>query len=52
MLFRFGDCTFDTNAYSLNRDGEAKRLSPKVFQVLHYLLMHRERVITKQELSE
>lgn len=52
MLFRFAGCILDTRAYSLNRDGESKRLSPKVFQVLHYLLTHRDRVVTKQELSE
>lgn len=52
MLFRFGGCTFDTRAYELSRDGESRRLAPKVFQVLHYLLTHRERVVTKQELSE
>ncbi len=52
VLFRFGDCTLDTRAYALSRDGESKRLSPKIFQALHYLLMHRERVVTKQELSE
>ena len=27
-------------------------LRPKVFQVLHYLLRHRDRVISKQELRE
>lgn len=52
VLFRFGGCTFDTRAYALSRDGESKRLTPKVFQVLNYLLIHRERVVTKQELSE
>lgn len=52
MLFRFAGCILDTRAYSLNRDGESRRLSPKVFQVLHYLLTHRDRVVTKQELSE
>ncbi len=52
VLFRFADCIIDTHTYSLSRNGESQRLSPKVFQVLHYLLIHRERVITKQELSE
>ncbi|PON13375.1 hypothetical protein C2W62_34680 [Candidatus Entotheonella serta] len=33
-------------------NGEGIRLSPKVFQTLIYLLEHRDRVISKQELAE
>jgi Transcriptional regulatory protein, C terminal len=52
MRYVFGDCVFDTERYVLHRAGQPIRLRPKVFQVLIYLLAHRERVITKQELSE
>src|SRR5262249_30289661 len=36
----------------LHRAGQAVPLRPKVFQVLLYLLTHRERVVDKQELCE
>ena len=52
MRYVFGDCIFDTERYVLHRAGQPIRLRPKVFQLLVYLLTHRERVVTKQELSE
>ena len=50
MLYVFGDCALDTNLYALHRAGQSIRLRPKVFQVLIYLLAHRERVVSRQEL--
>jgi DNA-binding winged helix-turn-helix (wHTH) protein len=52
MHYTFGDCVLDTQRYVLHRAGQPVRLRPKVFQVLVYLLSHRERVVTKQELNE
>jgi len=52
MRYVFGECILDTQQYVLYRAGHALPLQPKVFQVLHYLLTHRDRVISKQELSE
>ncbi len=48
----FGQCELDIQLYTLYRSGEGIRLSPKVFQALVYLLEHRERVVSKQELAE
>src|SRR5262249_16640771 len=42
----------DTESYVVQRTGLTIPLRPKVFQVLHYLLRHRDRVISKQELQE
>src|SRR6516162_2864350 len=50
MLYRFADCTLDTQLYTLERAGQTTRLAPKVFEVLGYLLAHRDRVVSKQEL--
>src|SRR5215831_17955931 len=50
MLYVFGDCALDTNLYALHRAGQSIRPRPKVFQVLIYLLAHRERVVSRQEL--
>src|SRR5262247_4066510 len=52
MRYLFADCLLDTQCYLLRRAGQSIRLRPKVFQVLTYLLTHRDRVIPKQELCE
>src|SRR5262245_8633289 len=52
MLYHFADCVLDTRLYTLQRAGQRTRLSPKVFEVLCYLLEHRDRVVSKQELCE
>src|SRR5499427_11027034 len=50
MLYRFADCVLDTQLYTLERAGQSTRLAPKVFEVLCYLIEHRDRVVSKQEL--
>ena len=50
MIYAFGDCTLDTQLYTVQRAGQSIRLRPKVFQVLRYLLEHRDCIISKQEL--
>ena len=52
MRYRFGDYVFDTRRHELHHAGEPIKLRRKVFEVLAYLLVHRERVVTKQELLE
>src|SRR5436190_23692086 len=52
MIYAFGDCELDTDLYVLRRAHQVVHLSPKVFQVLIYLLEHRDRVIDKDELCE
>jgi class 3 adenylate cyclase/tetratricopeptide (TPR) repeat protein len=50
MRYVFGDCTFDTACYALHRAGVRIPLRPKVFQLLAYLITHRDRVVLKDEL--
>src|SRR5215813_8226253 len=50
MIYRFADCVLDTQLYTLDRAGQSTRLAPKVFEVLCYLIAHRDRVVSKQEL--
>jgi TolB-like protein/DNA-binding winged helix-turn-helix (wHTH) protein len=50
MIYQFGDCTFDTSLYSVRRGGQRIRLRPKVFRVCRYLLEHRDRVVSREEL--
>jgi class 3 adenylate cyclase/DNA-binding winged helix-turn-helix (wHTH) protein/predicted ATPase len=52
MIYRFADCALDTHLYTLQRAGQSTRLAPKVFEVLCYLIEHRDRVISKQELCD
>jgi TolB-like protein/DNA-binding winged helix-turn-helix (wHTH) protein len=50
MIYRFGDCILDTNLYTLQRGGQTFRLRLKVFRMCHYLLEHRDRVVSREEL--
>src|ERR1700750_3282144 len=49
---RFLDFELDEQSYELRRDGEVVELRRKVFDVLRYLVMHGERLVTKDELLE
>jgi DNA-binding winged helix-turn-helix (wHTH) protein/tetratricopeptide (TPR) repeat protein len=49
---RFGDCELSVERIELRRGGEIIDLEPQVFEVLAYLLRHRERVVPKTELLD
>ncbi|MBI3326610.1 MAG: tetratricopeptide repeat protein [Nitrospinae bacterium] len=51
MIYVFGDCELDTCLYTLQRAGQTNRLRPKVFGVCLYLLEHRDRVVSREELG-
>jgi DNA-binding winged helix-turn-helix (wHTH) protein/predicted ATPase len=50
MRYAFAECILDTRLYTLHREGTTVRLRPKAFQVLQYLLEHRDHVVSKDEL--
>lgn len=52
MRYRFGDCVFDDARGELRRLDDVIPLEPQVLAVLHYLLVHRQRVISRDELLE
>src|SRR5215831_11175661 len=52
MIYRFGNYELDTQRCELRYTGQLVAIEPKVFEVLAYLLQHRDRVITKEELLE
>jgi DNA-binding winged helix-turn-helix (wHTH) protein len=52
MIFSFGDCDLDTDSFELRRGGILERVEPQVFEVLRYLLLHRDRLVTKNELLD
>ena len=50
MIYRFGQCEFNTHCHTLRHADQVLRPRPKVFRVLTYLLEHADRVVTRQEL--
>ena len=51
MPIRFGKFELDEEQFILQRAGEGISLRPKVFDLLLYLVRHRERVVPRQELT-
>ncbi|MGD8396482.1 MAG: transcriptional regulator, partial [Candidatus Eiseniibacteriota bacterium] len=52
MLYHFGDFELDEGGRELRLAGREVVLQPRVFDLLVYLVRHRDRVITKDELLE
>lgn len=49
-IFRFGDCELDEELYQVRRGGQPVDLEPRAYDLLHYLVRHRDRVVPKDEL--
>jgi DNA-binding winged helix-turn-helix (wHTH) protein len=52
MRYLFDGYVLDTQRYELHRAGTRVHLRPKGFQLLAYLLAHRDRVVPKAELLD
>ena len=52
MVLAFADCEVDGELYQLRRAGRPVKIEPKVFDVLVFLVEHRERVVSKIELLD
>ena len=52
MRYVFGDYVLDLQRYELCCGGKPVPVRPKVCEVLAYLLAHRNRVVSKDELIE
>jgi TolB-like protein len=50
LLYCFEKCAIDTDRRELRRGAELIPLEPKVFDLLVYLIQHRERVVSKDDL--
>ena len=50
MIYAFGDYELDEALFELRRAQTRVAIEPKVFNVLAYLLINRDRVVTKDEL--
>jgi class 3 adenylate cyclase/DNA-binding winged helix-turn-helix (wHTH) protein/tetratricopeptide (TPR) repeat protein len=50
--YTFGEWQLDTRLYELRCSGKPVKLEPKVYDVLLYLIEHRDHVVSTQELME
>ena len=50
MIFRFADVEIDVDVLEVRRNGTVIDLEPKVYDVLIYLIRHRDRLVPKAEL--
>lgn len=51
MIYRFGDCELDAEGFAFSRRGEHQPVEPQVFELLLYLVRHRNRMVTREELA-
>ncbi len=51
-IYSFGEWQLDTRLYELRCAGKLLKLEPKAFDVLLYLIEHRDRVVSNEELVE
>lgn len=49
-VFSFGNFSIDPASYTLRASGEPVQVEPRVLELLVYLIRHRERVVSKDEL--
>jgi DNA-binding winged helix-turn-helix (wHTH) protein/tetratricopeptide (TPR) repeat protein len=52
VIYSFAELELDVGLYQLRRGGEVVKLAPKAFDLLLYLIQHRDRVISKGELLD
>jgi DNA-binding winged helix-turn-helix (wHTH) protein len=52
MIYVFAGCELDEQLYQLRRSGEVVAVEPQVFKFLAYLITHRDRVVTRNELFD
>jgi pimeloyl-ACP methyl ester carboxylesterase/DNA-binding winged helix-turn-helix (wHTH) protein len=50
MIYAFDGYELDMGLFELRHDGERRPLEPQAFDLLAYLVEHRDRVVTKDEL--
>ncbi|MFL5536730.1 MAG: AAA family ATPase [Gemmatimonadales bacterium] len=51
-VYQFADVTVNLERFELHRAGLPQHVEPQVLEVLAYLIRHRDRLVTKQELMD
>jgi TolB-like protein/uncharacterized protein YukE len=52
VLLTFRDCELDTRLFALRCGGQVRQVEPLVFNLLAYLVQHRDRIVTREELLD
>lgn len=52
MLLSFREYQLDTGLFELRCDGHSRPVEPQVFDLLLYLVQHRDRIVSRQELLD
>jgi predicted ATPase/DNA-binding winged helix-turn-helix (wHTH) protein len=52
VIYAFADLELDGGLYQLRKRGKVVALAPKAFDLLRYLIEHRDRVVSKAELLD
>ncbi len=52
VSYRFGRCVLDLRSRELRRDAELVPIEQRAFNLLQYLIEHRDRAVSKDELQE
>ena len=52
LLYSFDDYTLDTDRRELRRGPDLVPLEPQVFDLLHFLIRHRDRVVTRDDILD
>ncbi len=52
MIFKFRNSVLDTANFTLLTDGQPISVEPRVFDLIVYLIKHRDKVITRQQLFD
>ncbi|MGG5823840.1 winged helix-turn-helix domain-containing tetratricopeptide repeat protein [Falsiroseomonas sp. HW251] len=52
MRWHFAEFCLDTDRRELRRQGEPVRIEPQAFDLLEYLVLHRDRLVTRDDLIE
>ena len=52
MIYRFEDCELDIERRELRRDGVVRPIEPQVFNLLHWLIRNRHRVVSRSDLFQ
>jgi len=52
MIYHFDQFELDMSRFELREEGTVQPLEPQVFNLLAYLVEHRERLVSKNELFE
>ena len=50
MIYRFDDFELDSERYELRRSGENLHVEPQVFDLLLFLVLHRDEVVSRDQL--